>query len=144
MELLDNVRQATEIDLQAVGGTWGRATSVLQNELLVVPDEIKPYLCYDRELKAESILMCNYATKYFIDMWNHIKSLKKVIAPNFRGAYVVGNSRLSGVEIFTEAILGKLFRHEGFEVEKIVSFRKRGGKKRLYETAVCMRSPLST
>lgn len=140
MELLDDVRQATEIDLQAVGGTWGRATSVLQNELLVVPDQIKPYLCYYQELKEQSILMCNYATKYFIDMWNHIKSLRKVISPKFRGAYVVGNSRLSGVEIFTEAILGNLFRHEGFEVERIVSFRKRGGKKRLYETAVCIRS----
>lgn len=139
MEVLDDIRQATEIDLEAVGGTWGRATSVLQNELLLVPDDIKSYLCYYQNLKEQSILMCNYATKYFIDMWYHIKSLKEVISPKFRGAYVVGNSRLSGVEIFTEAILGKLFRHEGFEVEKIVSFRKRGGKKRLYETAICIK-----
>lgn len=140
MEVLDNVRQATEIDLQAIGGTWGRATSILQNELLEVPEEIKSYLCYYEELKDKSVLMCNYATKYFIDMWKHIKLLKEVKATRFRAAYIVGNSRLSGVEIFTESILGKLFRHEGFEVEKIISFRKRGGKKRLYETAVCIRS----
>ncbi len=140
MEVLDNVRQATEIDLQAVGGTWGRATSVLQNELIAVPTDIKSYLCYYEELKNKSVLMCNYATKYFIDMWKHIKSLKEVKATRFRGAYVVGNSRLSGVEIFTESILSKLFRHEGFEVERIVSFRKRGGRKRLYETAVCIRT----
>jgi hypothetical protein len=140
MEVLDNVRQATEIDLQAVGGTWGRATSILQNELLPVPPDIKPYLCYYEELKDKSVLMCNYATKYFIDMWQHIKLLNQVKATRFRGAYIVGNSRLSGVEIFTESILGKLFRHEGFEVERIISFRKRGGKKRLYETAVCIRS----
>lgn len=140
MEVLDNVRQATEIDLQAIGGTWGRATSVLQNELIVVPPDIKSYLCYYEELQDKSVLMCNYATKYFIDMWKHIKSLKQVTATRFRGAYIVGNSRLSGVEIFTESILGKLFNHEGFEVERIVSFRKRGGRKRLYETAVCVRS----
>lgn len=140
MEVLDNIKQATEIDLQAVGGTWGRATSVLQNQLIEVPPEIRPYLCYHEELKDRSILMCNYATKYFIDMWRHIKSLREVKSDRFCGAYVVGNSRLSDIEIFTETILGKLFRHEGFEVERIISFRKRGGKKRLYETAVCIRS----
>ncbi len=140
MEVLDNVRQATEIDLQAIGGTWGRATSVLQKDLIVVPSEIKSYLCYYEELQSKSVLMCNYATKYFLDMWKHIKSLKEVKATRFRGVYIVGNSRLSGVEIFTESILGKLFRHEGFEVERIVSFRKRGGKKRLYETAIVVRS----
>lgn len=63
-----------------------------------------------------------------------------VKADRFKGVYVVGNSRLSGVEIFTECILAKLFRHEGFEVEKIVSFRKRGGKKRLYETAIFVKT----
>ncbi len=140
MEVLDSVRQATEIDLQAVGGTWGKATSVLQKELIIIPPDIKPYLCYYEELQYKSILMCNYATKYFIDMWKHIKSLTEIKATNFRGVYIVGNSRLSGVEIFTESILSRLFRHEGFEVEKIVSFRKRGGKKHLYETAIFVRS----
>jgi len=140
MELLDNIGQATEIDLQAVGGTWGRATSVLQRELLVVPTEIKPYLTYYEELENKSILMCNYATKYFIDMWKHIKLIKEVKANQFRGAYVVGNSRLSEVDIFTESILATLFKHEGFDVEKIVAFRKRGGKKRLYETAICIKN----
>ncbi|ACK67822.1 conserved hypothetical protein [Rippkaea orientalis PCC 8801] len=140
MEVLDNVRQATEIDLQAIGGTWGRATSILQKKLILVPNEIKPYLCYYKELQPKNILMCNYATKYFIDMWQHIKSLKKVKANRFRGVYIVGNSRLSGVEIFTESILSKLFRHEGFEVEKIVLFRKRGGKRNLYETAIYIKS----
>ncbi|AFZ43747.1 hypothetical protein PCC7418_1560 [Halothece sp. PCC 7418] len=139
MEVLSRVQEATEIDLNAVGGTWGKATSNLQSELITVPPELQTYLCYYEELKDKSILMCNYATKYFIDMWKHIKSLKEVKAEEFRGAYVVGNSRLSGVEIFTESILGKLFRHEGFEVEKIVSFRKRGGRKRLYETAILIR-----
>lgn len=140
MELLNQVQEATEIDLKAVGGTWGRATSVLQNELITVPSELRSHLCYYEELKNKSILMCNYATKYFIDMWRHIQSLKEIKGKNFRGAYVVGNSRLSGVEIYTEAILGRLFRQEGFEVEKIISFRKRGGRKRLYETAILIRA----
>ena len=140
MELLDDIKEATEIDLNAVGGTWGRATSILQSKLLPVPDEISPFLSYYDELKEKSVLMCNYATKYFIDLSNHIYSLRKVVNGDFRGAYVVGNSRLSGVEIFTEVILGKIFEQAGFSVEKIISFRKRGGKQRLYETAVCIKS----
>ena len=140
MELLENIGQATEIDLNSIGGTWGRATSILQNKLIPVPDEIMPFLSYYEELKEKSVLMCNYATKYFIDLFNHIRALKKVVNENFRGAYVVGNSRLSGVEIFTEVILGKIFEQEGFSVQKIISFRKRGGRQRLYETAVCVRS----
>lgn len=140
MELLEDIREATEIDLTAVGGTWGRATSVLQNKLLTVPDEIFPFLSYYDELKEKSILMCNYATKYFIDLSSHIQSLRKVVNGNFKGAYVVGNSRLSGVEIFTEVILGKIFEQAGFSVEKIISFRKRGGRQRLYETAVCIKN----
>lgn len=140
MELLNNVKQATEIDLQAVGGTWGRATSILQKELITVPKDIKQYLSYYDELKYKNILMCNYATKYFIYMWSHIKLLKETINNDFKGAYIVGNSRLSGTEIFTESILGKFFQHEGFKVDKIVSFRKRGGKKRLYETAICIKN----
>ena len=140
LELLEDISEATEIDLQAIGGTWGRATSILQKDLIIVPDEIKPYLSYYDELKNQNILMCNYATKYFIDLWKHIKCLKQSVSRNFQGVYVVGNSRLSNVEIFTEVILGQLFQHEGFEVEKIISFRKRGGKKRLYETAVCIKN----
>ncbi len=140
MELLDDIKQATEIDLNAVGGTWGRATSVLQNKLLPVPEEIAPFLSYYDELKEKSVLMCNYATKYFIDLSKHIHSLRKIVNGNFKGAYVVGNSRLSGVEIFTEVILGKIFEEAGFSVEKIISFRKRGGRQRLYETAVCIKS----
>ena len=44
MEVLDNIKQATEIDLQAIGGTWGKATSILQKQLIEVPHEILPYL----------------------------------------------------------------------------------------------------
>ncbi|HWS54727.1 MAG TPA: DNA methyltransferase [Pyrinomonadaceae bacterium] len=139
MELLEDTAQATEIDLDAVGGTWGRATSILQKQLIEVPPEVRPHLSYYDALKDKNVLMCNYATKYFIDLWRHVRSLKGHVAPGFRGAYVVGNSRLSGLEIFTEVILAKLFEREGFEVERIIAFRKRGGRQRLYETAVCVR-----
>ncbi|MDB2604301.1 site-specific DNA-methyltransferase [Gammaproteobacteria bacterium] len=139
MELIKERSTATEIDLEAIGGTWGRATSVLQKELIIPPLEIQKFLSFYSELSKKSILMNNYATKYFIDMQNHITNLRKYISKDFRGAYVVGNSRLSGIEIYTEVILGKLFEHAGFSVEKIVTFRKRLGRKKLYETAILIK-----
>ena len=80
--------------------------------------------------------MCNYATKYFNMMDDHIKELRTRVNKGFRGVYVVGNSRLSGVEIYTEIILGRIFEKQGFNFDKVVVFRKRGGKKNLYETGV--------
>lgn len=139
MELIDGRSEATEIDLKTIGGTWGKATSDLMKSLIEPPKHMLPILDYWEALKGKSTLMCNYATKYFLDLDRHVESLKNVKSSNFRGAYVVGNSRLSGVEIYTECILAKIFERHGFTVDKIVLFRKRGGRKKLYETAVCVK-----
>lgn len=139
MDILKTRRCATDIDLKTVGGTWGAATSVLMKSLIVPPESVRPALSYWDALSRESVLMCNYATKYFLDLERHLHSLRPLLARGARCAYVVGNSRLSGVEIYTETILARLFQLTGFEVEKIILFRKRGGRKRLYETAVVAR-----
>jgi len=138
MDLIEDAKEATELDLKAIGGTWGRATSVLMKDYLKPNEKIEDLLTYIPELREKSLLMCNYATKYFNMMHEHIKELKNHVNPNFKGVYVVGNSRLSGVEICTEIILGKIFEREGFKFDKVVVFRKRGGKKKLYETGVCI------
>lgn len=138
MDLIEDANEATELDLKAIGGTWGRATSVLQKEFLEPNIEIEEFLDYIPQLKSKSLLMCNYATKYFNMMHDHIKELKQYTNKGFKGVYVVGNSRLSGIEIYTEIILAKIFEKEGFNFDKIVVFRKRGGKKKLYETGVCI------
>jgi len=136
MDVLRTRRCATDIDLKTVGGTWGAATSILMKELLIPPKLLRPALSYWEALSQESVLMCNYATKYFLDLDRHLRSLRPMLAKGSRCAYVVGNSRLSGIEIYTETILARLFELAGFQVERIILFRKRGGRKRLYETAV--------
>jgi len=138
MDLIDDAKEATELDIKAIGGTWGRATSILMKDFLEPNVQIADLLNYITELKEKSLLMCNYATKYFNMMHDHIRQLKNHINPGFKGVYVVGNSRLSGVEICTEVILGKIFEREGFIFDKVTVFRKRGGKKKLYETGVCV------
>lgn len=138
MEIIKDANEATEVDLKAIGGTWGRATSILEKEFLKPNEGIEDCLTYINELLPKSLLMCNYATKYFNMMHDHIKSLKQVINKGFKGVYVVGNSRLTGVEIHTEIILAKIFQKEGFTFDKIAIFRKRGGKTKLFETGVCV------
>ena len=138
MDLIKDATTATELDLKAIGGTWGRATKVLEKEYLKPNSEIEEFLDYIPILKDKSLLMCNYATNYFNMMHDHIKSLKKTVKDGFKGVYIVGNSRLSGVEIYTDIILGKIFEAEGFTFDKVVVLRKRGGKKKLYETGVCI------
>jgi hypothetical protein len=138
MELLRNRAEATEIDLVTIGGTWGRATSNLSREPIEPPSPLRSLLSFRNELGARSLLMCNYATKYFLDLDTHIAELRRVVRSGFHGAYVVGNSRLAGVDIYTEAILAQLFERHGFQVERLLLFRKRGGRRRLYETAVCV------
>ncbi len=139
MDMLKTRRCATDIDLKTLGGTWGAATSILMKKLIAPPESVRPLLSYWDELSGKSVLMCNYATKYFLDLERHLRGLRPMLAKGARCAYVVGNSRLSDVEIYTETILGRLFQLTGFEVERIILFRKRGGRKRLYETAVIAR-----
>ncbi len=140
MELIKSATEATTIDLNAIGGTWGKATSVLMSTEVQPRDALLPLLDYTEELKPRSLLMWNYATKYFIDLDRHLSVLKRLVGRGVRGTYVVGNSRLKGVDIHTEAILCRLLELHAFSVESVMCFRRRGGKKRLYETAVCFKA----
>lgn len=139
MDVIKDAKTATDIDIDAIGGTWGRATSILDREPLQPNDEIADILqIFGDELLPKSLLMGNYAIKYFNMMHEHIKSLKPFVSKRFKGVYVVGNSRLYDIEIHTEIILAKIFQREGFNVDTIMMFRKRGGKSKLFETGVCV------
>ena len=139
MGVFGNAAQSSELDLAAIGGTWGKATSVLYDDVIQPHPNIETSLApITDELRPKSNLMCNYAVKYFNMMHEHIQELHKITTTNFRGAYVVGNSRLKGVEILTDVLLAKIFDIEGFNVDQLLVLRKRGGKKELYETAICV------
>ena len=51
-------------------------------------------------------------------------------------SYVVGNSRVKGEYIETDAILGSIFQGLGFTVNKIERIRKRHSGKDLHESIV--------
>jgi DNA modification methylase len=139
MEVFSKASESAEVDCAAIGGTWGKATSMLyEGEVFPnkhIADVLSPLI---KELRPRSNLMCNYAVKYFNMMDNHIGELRKLATKKFKGAYVVGNSRLSDTEIFTDILLARIFERNGFKVNRILVLRKRGGRKKLYETAVCV------
>ncbi|MCX7021416.1 MAG: DNA methyltransferase [bacterium] len=138
LDLFNNPIQSSDLDLQSIGGTWGVATSILERDHIMPNKGTERILKDIEQLRTRSNLMCNYALKYFNMLDTHIVNLKNVIVPGFRGAYVVGNSRLKGVEIYTDTILARLFELHDFTVDKIYILRKRGGRKELYETAICV------
>ncbi|MCS6918976.1 MAG: class I SAM-dependent methyltransferase, partial [Fimbriimonadales bacterium] len=132
---LSNGRDAGELDWQAIGGTWGTATSRLKQwePQLPVDDEVAAIALRIREAHSTNgVLMANYVLKYFEDMNLHIQSLKRVLRADARIHYIVGNSSFYGVLVPAEQILARRFCEQGFENVKVAPLRKRNCKRELY------------
>ena len=138
---LDSGTQAGELDWQAIGGTWGCATSKLMSWL---PDSHIhiPYKAFGEitsHIAQHSQVLNLYVTKYFEDTISHIRSLKKVLAPHAQVHYIVGNSKFYDVMLPTEELYAAIFEAEEFEDVHIETIRKRTSKKELYEYVVSAR-----
>lgn len=138
---LDSGNQAGELDWQAIGGTWGCATSKLMSW---TPDPNIPVLYEEfngiiSKIAQHSQVLSLYVTKYFEDTVQHIRSLKNILAPHARVHYIVGNSRFYDVMLPTEQIYAAIFEAEGFHNVNIETIRKRTSKKELFEYIVSAR-----
>lgn len=139
-KMLESAKSASELDWQAIGGTWGTATSRLQHwqpregalpsALHAVVDEIL------RVNNKNSPLMANYVWKYFSDMARHIQTLKPLLQKNAELFYIVGNSSFYGVAVETQKLLADIFLAAGFSAPGIKILRKRNSKKELLEFCV--------
>lgn len=133
---LSDGRAAGELDWQAIGGTWGTATSRLKQwqPRLPVDEDVAVVASHIRRAHpTNGILMSNYVLKYFEDMYQHIRSLTRVLRPRARIHYIVGNSSFYGVLVPAEQILARFFQQFGFENVKVFPLRKRNCKRELYE-----------
>jgi len=63
---------------------------------------------------------------YFEDLKSALRELSRLLRPNARMAFVVGNSRWGGVVIPLDHILAKLAEQSGFIVDKILITRLKG------------------
>jgi len=131
-------RQAGELDWQAIGGTWGCATSNLMR--WHPSEEARVSFAGFEQMIAginkSSEILARYVHKYFEDCVLHFRSLARVLRDGADVHYIVGNSKFYSVMVHTEEIYAALMRACGFEEVRIENIRKRNSKKELFEFVV--------
>jgi hypothetical protein len=142
LEYLKEAREAGELDWQAIGGTWGIATSWIgrwkpNGTVISYPDLMKMI----QAIANQSQLLANYVHKYFIDIALHLDSLFPHLAPGAKVFYIVGNSKFYQTLVPVEEIYATMLEEVGFINTKITPLRKRNSKKELYEFIVSAEKP---
>jgi hypothetical protein len=133
---LEQASDAGELDWQAIGGTWGSATSRVaawQSERKSPLSELE---AITGRIARHSDVLARYVAKYFVDMLEHVKSLSKVVARGGQVHYVVGNSKFFDVVLPVERIFADIFELSGFRGASVTTLRKRTSKPELYEYLV--------
>ncbi|AKT42454.1 hypothetical protein [Chondromyces crocatus] len=136
-------RSAGELDWQAIGGTWGCATSNVGKWSPEGSGAI-PHAGFDElvaRIAERSPLLSRYVHKYFHDMVRHVASLRAVLKPGGVAHYIVGNSKFYDVLVPVERVFASLFEAEGLEHVEVRAIRKRTSKRELYEYVVSARKP---
>lgn len=131
-------REAGELDWSAIGGTWGSATSRLQqwqpNGFAV------DYPAFDAlvaKISSRSLVLANYVHRYFEDISTHLRSLYPALRSGAKVFYVVGNSKFYDTLVPVQDIYAYLLANAGFTESHIEILRKRNSKKELAEYVVC-------
>ena len=139
-KFLNNSHDAGELDWQAIGGTWGTATSKLKNWIpqnITIPASLNSVVSEISALdEKNALLMANYVCKYFCDMHLHFTSLAQHLKKGAMLHYIVGNSTFYGVKVNTQNLLAASLDRLGYSNIDIKIVRKRNSKKELYEYCV--------
>ena len=134
---LTHARQAGEMDWQAIGGTWGIATSLVGKwQPNGVAVEHPGFDEMADSIRARSPVLGNYVHKYFVDIASHIRSAAALLRPGGLAFYIVGNSKFFDTMVHVEEIYASLMRAAGFDAVRVDKIRKRNSKKELFEFAV--------
>jgi DNA modification methylase len=140
LEYLNEARQAAELDWQAIGGTWGIATSRLAkwepNGHCIQHPGFSQII---EGIYKNSPLLANYVHKYFIDITLHLESLYQALEPNAKIFYIVGNSKFYDTLVPVETIYASILENIGFQDIEVEILRKRNSKKELIEFVVSAR-----
>jgi len=133
---LEAASQASQLDWQAIGGTWGSATSRLkywqgENQIsLPLLEAVLP------AIQRQSPLLSNYIKRYFVDIERHFYELRKVLSANARVFYVIGNSKFYDTVLPVETLYAQLLEALGASQVNIRTLRQRSSKKELKEFLV--------
>lgn len=139
LDYLETSEQASDLDWKTIGGTWGKATSLLGTW---ESDYSLPQYVYGLAEKISNAnnksagLMANYVLKYFEDMHKHLASVYAGLAINGKVFYIVGNSNFYGVTVPAERIYVDMMSAIGFVNIEHRIVRKRNCSKQLYEFVI--------
>ena len=138
---LQNGREAGELDWQAIGGTWGVATSRLgkwqRAADVLLPDQLLEAVRRIAESgRSNGAVLAAYVEKYGQDVGQHLAGVGGVLNRGARAHYIVGNSVFYGVLVAVEQVYAELMRSVGFEDVGVRAIRKRNSKKELVEFCV--------
>ena len=143
LRFLSTGRQAGELDWDAIGGTWGVATSRLTDWLpseVFVPAGMTATLKKIRAAHAKNgILLANYVHRYFEDMFGHLGSILPLLKSGATVHYIVGNSIFYGHMVPAEDYLAQQMAAVGLCDVRCIPLRKRNSKKGLVEFHVTAR-----
>jgi DNA modification methylase len=134
---LTEAREAGELDWTAVGGTWGIATSRLQE--WAPSHEIRMPSLHGVVEKIKSSngqygeILSRYVQKYFYDMDRHIAAIKHALKCGGEIHYIIGNSVFYGVHVPTAELYEESLRNHGFSNVATQIIRKRNCNKSLFE-----------
>lgn len=137
--LVQNGREVGQLETEAIGGTWGRATSILDDYFEYRSTTVRRALHgIPDQIGHHSRLMKNYVIKYFNNFEEHVESLYPFVRSDAKLAYVIGNSRFYDAALPTDEILADIFEAHGFGIVSIERMRRRNSKSGLYEAIVFM------
>jgi DNA modification methylase len=137
VKFLHNGSDAGTLDWEAIGGTWGTATSKLKNWKPVnknLPERLYT-VCNDIQRSGDkhSDVMSFYVHKYFDDMYSHLQKITTILKPDAKLNYIVGNSSFYGHFVDTENIIAESMKDVGYKNITIQTIRKRNTNKGLFE-----------
>ncbi len=139
-DFIDDAEAVGRLETEAIGGTWGRATSILADGIEPANDFIASLLSpYTRGIGDDGMLMASYVIKYFNNIYDHAASVALACAEKCQLAYVIGNSKFYGHPLPSDEILAAIFGHHGFDLVRIDRMRRRQSKAGLYEAVVFMK-----
>ncbi len=134
---LQEAKEAGELDWQAIGGTWGIATSRLlewQPTDNFVPAYLLPIADQIRGAHPKNgELMARYVLKYFDDMFAHFRAAARLLKRGGSAHYIVGNATFYGHLVPTERLYVEQLAKAGFRRCEARTIRKRNSKKELLE-----------
>jgi hypothetical protein len=137
LRFLSTGRQAGELDWEAIGGTWGVATSRLAHWAPgggFVPAGLTGILKKIRSAHEKNgKLLANYVHKYFEDMFAHLAGMLPLLRRGATVHYIVGNSIFYGNLVSAEQFLAQQMAAVGLCGVNIVPIRKRNSKQGLLE-----------